>query len=178
MIELPFSSDLWLQAIVGVVLLLLGQRLFWLCVAAAGFLFTFSFIAQLRLDLAPEWSLLLALALAIAGAVLAVFLQRVAVAVAGFFFGAYVALQLIDAYGLALGDLQWMIVIGAAVLTAVLAVGLLAITLIVLSSLVGAALVTVASGLGEPVSGILFLVLTLLGIAFQTRFRGRTRSKR
>ena len=177
MIELPWSSDIWLQVGVGVLLIFLGQRLFWLCVAAVGFLFTFALVSRLSFEMTPEWSLVLAIALGIAGAILAVFLQRAAVAIAGFFFGIYAALWVIDGWGLELDNLEWLLVIGSAVLAAVLAVSLLEITLIVLSSLVGSALLSVASGLDYPASSILFLVVALLGIAFQIRFRRRTRRK-
>jgi histidinol-phosphate aminotransferase len=78
-----------LNLLVGLILLAAGRRLFWLAVAAAGFLF--------GLGLAGAWleaqsgglAFLLALGVGLLGALVALFLQRIAIGVAGFLIGSY-----------------------------------------------------------------------------------------
>src|SRR4051795_10099770 len=78
-------------AIVGVIILLFGRRLFWLCVAAVGF----AAGVELAPHIATQPSTLLALSFALVlgflGALLAIFLQKVAIAIVGFLGGGKLA---------------------------------------------------------------------------------------
>ena len=73
--------------IVGVAILLFGRKLFWLFVAALGFAVGLEIAAYFMRE-PPVWmTLLIALGLGLLGALLAIMLQKLAIAVAGFIAG-------------------------------------------------------------------------------------------
>src|ERR1041385_9171955 len=77
-----------ISVLVGLALLLFGRRLFWLFVAALGFAIGLQLAPYLSQN-PPLWlSLLLSLGLGLLGALLAVVLQKLAIAIAGFLGGA------------------------------------------------------------------------------------------
>ena len=81
--------------ILGVVLLALGRKLFWLFVGGVGFVAGLTLTTQL-LGEQPFWVILLVAALAgLVGSVMAVFLQRLMIAVAGFLAAGYVLVSLL-----------------------------------------------------------------------------------
>src|SRR5713101_2490071 len=87
-----------ISALIGAVILLFGRRLFWLCVAAVGF----AAGAEIAPHLVHEPSTLLALTVALVlgfiGALLALFLQKIAIAVAGFLTGGKLAVAIVAAF--------------------------------------------------------------------------------
>ena len=77
-----------IEALVGVGLLAFGRKLFWLFVAGVGFAAGLALTAAL-FKTSPAWEvLLIAFGAGLAGALLAVFLQRIAMGVGGFIGGA------------------------------------------------------------------------------------------
>jgi len=164
-----------LALVVGVVLLIAGRRLFWLAVGAAGFVL--ALVLALRyLDLEPPWLLLgLALLAGLVGAVLAVLLQRLAVAIAGFLIGGWAGLGLWVNLGGGEGFGAFLAFLVAGVLCALLAGALFEVALVVLSALIGAILVTGAAGVEGPTALLLVLVLTAAGALVQSALGRRRR---
>ncbi len=81
----------------GVVLLILGRKLFWVFVGAGGFIAGLN-LAESVLAGTGSWTgLAVAVIAAIIGTVLAIFLQKVMVAVAGFLIGGYLTLEFLQA---------------------------------------------------------------------------------
>src|SRR2546430_17065674 len=80
-----------LSILIGVVILLFGRKLFWLCVAAIGFAAGVELAPHLVQDPSALLSLTIALLLGIIGALLALFLQKIAIAVLGFLAGGKLA---------------------------------------------------------------------------------------
>jgi len=78
--------------VLGLVLLVFGQKLFWLFVSIVGFLFGMGFAGLVFPDQAQWVPILFALGAGFLGALLAVVAQRVAFAFAGFYGGFYLAL--------------------------------------------------------------------------------------
>src|ERR1700756_2718363 len=75
--------------LIAVVLLLFGRRLFWLFVGGIGFIVGFNFATQ-AFQGEPAWvALAVAAVVGLMAAVLSIFLQRLVVAIAGFFAGGY-----------------------------------------------------------------------------------------
>src|SRR4029450_13045834 len=74
-------------ALIGVVILFFGRKLFWLCVAAVGFAAGVQIAPHLVHEPSPLMALIIALVLGLIGALLALFLQKVAIAVLGFLAG-------------------------------------------------------------------------------------------
>src|SRR5213595_2081728 len=71
-------------ALIGIVILLFGRKLFWLCVAAVGFAAGVEIAPHLVNEPSPLLALTVALVLGLIGALLALFLQKIAIAVLGF----------------------------------------------------------------------------------------------
>jgi hypothetical protein len=162
-----------LNFLIGLAVLLFGRKLFWLFVAVAGFVFGVM-IAPLLLPGQPDWLILLvALGLGLVGAVLAIVVQQVAVALAGFIFGGYGLLSLLAAIGLSVSPWEWLVYIIGGIIGAVLVMYLFDPALIGLSALAGAILITDVIKLtnvvtlNPPFDLALLVILTVVGIAFQ-----------
>jgi hypothetical protein len=82
------------RILAGALLLVLGRKLFWLFVAVVGFA-TGLMLATRFFQTQPEWlQLLIGIGFGLVGALLAYFFQEIAIAVAGFLAGGYIALSL------------------------------------------------------------------------------------
>ena len=159
------------KILVGIFLLIFGRKLFWLFVAGIGFFAATGFSSQLFRS-QPEWFILIfALATGIIGALLAVFLQRITIGLAGFLAGGYLTL------GVELARLAWLPLIIGGIVGAMLVVLLFDWALIVLSSLVGASLISQAIPL-EPLLGVLLFIGSLfVGIVIQAGMIRAEKSK-
>jgi hypothetical protein len=163
----------------GVTLLVLGRRLFWLFVGIVGF-FT---VYQLSLDALHLHPLGLRLFLAsmagLFGVLLAIFVQRVAVGIAGFLVGTWLAAGFLGldvthaAHALSARPGVAILVLVAGILAAVLALRLFDLALIALSSLAGAGLIVDAAHLAQPSRPLLLVLLAMAGIAIQAGWTGR-----
>lgn len=162
----------------GLALLLAGRRIFWLAVGVVGFLFAYD-LAHRYLGVGGHGlDLLVGLLAGIAGIVLAIFLQKVAVGLAGFLIGGYVALDLLGGDPPVLSTTEVVVFFLAGLVCAVLALWLFETALILLSSLAGAALVAQAARL-DPSSSILALfLLVVVGVAVQTGIGPKRRRRR
>ncbi len=165
------QPEFWIQIAAGALLLLYGRKLFWLCLGIVGFLLTFTVISRLDLEIDNLLMLVVCLLLGVIGAVLAIMLQKIAVAVAGFAIGAYSTLFFLDSYGVGAGGYDWVLALVGGIIACVLAAVLFEIALIVLSSLLGAGLIASATGLSPTASVILLLCLALFGSAIQLNRR-------
>ena len=113
----------WVTLLVGLAVLLLGRRLFWLFVGAAGFAVGLH-VAPTVLN-GPEWLMVVvALVLGILGAVLAIFFQWLAIGLAGFAAGVHGGLAAAAALGFS-GQWLWAAVFVAGIVVAALALWLL-----------------------------------------------------
>jgi hypothetical protein len=155
-----------LALLAGIVLLVAGRRLFWLFVGLVGFFAVYRWFAPYRLGPASGRFLLAVLA-GVVGILLAIFLQRVAIALAGFFAGGSFAVHLL---GLHLGQARGgalLVFLIAGVLAAILAVALFDLALVVLSSLAGADLIVEALHPRPVTAKLVLVVLVVVGIAIQ-----------
>lgn len=165
-----------LALLAGLVLLVAGRRLFWLFVGLVGFITVYRWFEPYP-GATPSGRWLLAILAGIVGIVLAIFLQRVAIAVAGFFAGGWFAVQLL---GLHMahprgGDLLVFVIAG--VIAAVLAMALFDLALIILSSLAGSDLIVGALHPRPGVAKLLLLGLAVVGIAVQMGITARRRRR-
>ena len=167
----------WWPAVVGVLLLFLGRRLFWLFVGAIGFLAGMWLATTLTHRQPDVTALLIGLAAGLVGVFLAFVLQRLAIVVAGFLAGAWLGVELMRALGSPSPTTPWLPVLIGGVIGAIFSAALFDAVLIVLSSLVGAALVAKLFDGSLLTQGIVFIVLTLLGIAVQTGAKRRRASR-
>ena len=74
------SSATIVGVVIGVVILFFGRKLFWLCVAAGGFAVGMEIAPLLVNDASSLLALVIALVFGVLGALLALFIQKVAIA--------------------------------------------------------------------------------------------------
>ena len=86
------------SALLGAIILFFGRRLFWLCVAAVGFAAGLEVAPHLLHKPSTLFALILALLLGLVGALLAVFLQKIAIGVIGVLTGGKLATAITAAF--------------------------------------------------------------------------------
>jgi len=161
----------------GLAALFLGRRLYWLFVAIVGFGVGMALAPPLLGTQSELILLIAAFAGGFVGAMLALVLQDVAVAIAGFAVGSYFAFWILEVLGIylssAVHDMKWwLIFIMGGAIGAVLVLAIFDYALIFLSSTAGATLIV--ESLKQPLSLSpsvvlsLFLVLLLVGVVVQT----------
>jgi hypothetical protein len=156
-----------LQLLIGGLLLVLGRKLFWLFVAALGFVVALRLTSNLFVH-QPGWIALAGALLAgVIGALLAIFLQRLAIAVAGFLAGAYLTMAVLPVFLPHLEHSGWLVAVIGGILGAVLLSAVFDWALIVLSSLSGASLIAQSLHLRSAGATLVFLVAAVLGIIIQ-----------
>ncbi|MBI3915244.1 MAG: DUF4203 domain-containing protein [Chloroflexi bacterium] len=156
-----------LRLLVGVSLLTLGRKLYWVFVAAIGFETGIQFTARFMHD-APEIAILsVAIVAGILGAVVAIFLRNVAIGVTGFLAGGFFLEYL--AHSLLPGSeiLGWVAFVVGGLIGAGLMYALFDWALIVLSSAGGASMIVQALGLAPGISFGIVLVLFIVGVIVQ-----------
>jgi Domain of unknown function (DUF4203) len=164
-----------LSILIGAIVLLFGRRLFWLCIAAVGF----AAGAEVAPHLVHEPSMVLQLSVALVfgfiGALLALFLQKIAVAIAGFLAGGKLALALVAAFFVNGANYPGVTFVIGGIIGAILLLALFDWALIVMSSVVGAYLIGHTIVLPQTGATVLFVGLVAVGIVVQaTALRRRT----
>ena len=156
-------------ALIGAVILFFGRRLFWLCVAAIGFAAGVELAPHLVHEPSALLSLTIAILLGIIGALLAVFLQKIAIGVLGFLAGGKLAGAIAAAFFVHYAQHSTIIFVIGGIIGAVLLLVLFDWALIVVSSLIGAHLIVYQSAIVLPQSGsiIVFIGLAVLGVLVQ-----------
>ena len=166
----------FINAILGGALLVAGRRLFWLFVGAAGFVTGFQLTT--RFFQGPEGvAILVGLVVGLIFALLAIFLQTIAIGIAGFLAGGYVLLALAAMLGFDTARFIWIIYIVGGMIGVILVSFLFDWAIITLSSLAGSSLIVEAFQLQR--SGLVFLILFLAGVIIQgTAYRYEIRRSR
>ena len=155
--------------IVGLALIVLGKKLFWLFVGAIGFIGASDMAARYFSGL-PDWQILIiAVAAGLLGALLAVFFQKAAILLVGFYAGGYLVVSLFTTLNIAPPALPWAPFVIGGLLGAVLLYLLFDWTLIVLSSLAGAAFISQNIQIGDVPAVIILAALFLAGVIIQGR---------
>jgi uncharacterized protein DUF4203 len=163
-------------ALIGVVILLFGRKLFWLCVAAVGFAAGVEIAPHLVHEPSPLLALTVALVLGLIGALLALFLQKIAIAVLGFLAGGKLAGAIAAAFFVHYAQNSTFIFLVGGVVGAILLLMLFDWALIVVSSLIGAHLIQSTIVLPPSGATIVFIGLTILGIVVQAASLRRSRA--
>lgn len=167
-----------LLAAAGLLLLLAGRRLYWLFVGILGAVAGL-WVADAVLGLqSGTASLVAALAAGLSGAILAVLVQKVIVAVLGGLAGLWGVAVLLDSVPLPSDlphpDLVRLVLLAVgAVVGALLAARLFEAALMILSSLAGAALLTTALDLRAAAALAALTGFTAFGLLIQGRILGR-----
>jgi len=152
-----------INLVLGSALLVAGRKLFWLFIGVIGFITGVQLAA--RFSNGPEWTaIIIGVIVGIIFAVLAVFIEALAIGVAGFLAGGFILTTFTNMLGLNAGLLFWVIYAIGGVIGILLVMFLFDWALITLSSLAGASLIVQALG-GS--GGLLFFLLFIVGIVIQ-----------
>ncbi|MEM8932186.1 MAG: hypothetical protein AAGE94_13480 [Acidobacteriota bacterium] len=155
--------------LLGLLLLTLGRRLFWLVLLGTGFLAGLLAADHLVQGVAPDVRLVAALAAGVAGAVLAFVAQKVAVLLAGFLAGAATFFSLLPWLWPDVGTWIWPASIVGGLLGLGFANALFDLALLLLTCSVGALLVARALPLDTTTGAIVAGVLFVVGLLIQGR---------
>src|ERR1041385_2877331 len=150
-------------ALIGIVILLFGRKLFWLCVAAVGFAAGVEIAPHLVHEPSPLLALTVAIVLGIIGALLALFLQKIAIAVLGFLAGGKLAAAVAAAFFVHYAQYSTIIFVAGGIIGAILLLAVFDLALIVVSSFVGAYLIQSAIVLPPTGSTLVFVGLAVIG---------------
>jgi len=157
------------QIAAGLLLVFFGRKLFWIFVGIVGFLVGIRFGSELARGQPEIMLLLIAVGIGLVGAILAVVLERVAIALAGALSGGLLALRVAEILGVATAPTSWVTFLIGAVLAAVLVSLLFDWALIVLSALMGATLLAEAVPLNQSMELLAVALLAMAGILVQAR---------
>jgi hypothetical protein len=155
-----------LEIALGAGLLLAGRKIFWLLVGAIGFIIGVQI--AIRFFHGQEGiSIIVGLALGIVLALTAIFLETIAIGIAGFLGGGYVLLSLAGMLGLDKGAFTWIIFLLGGIVGSVLVAFLFNWAVITISSLAGASMIIGAFAVRPAAAGLIFFILVVIGVAVQ-----------
>jgi hypothetical protein len=161
------------RILVGLFLLVLGRRLYWLFVAAIGFLYGLELAPRLLPQQSETVVVIIALGLALVGALVAVVGTKLVLGATGFVAGGGIAMLLLQNLRIDSGMVATGVYLIAGLIGAVLFLLLFDTALIVLSSLAGSSLIVLSAERLLEVSPIvgtaLVIVLAAVGILIQAR---------
>jgi hypothetical protein len=156
----------FLDVILGGALLLVGRKLFWLFVGAIGFAIGIQ-VATRFFHGSELMTIIAGLVIGVIFAVLAIFVESIAIAIAGFLGGGYILLNIITLLGLDKGVWIWIaFIIGGIIGLAIIAF-LFDWALITISSLAGASMVISGFNIASVTASVVFLVLFFAGVIIQ-----------
>jgi hypothetical protein len=156
-----------LGVLIGVVILFFGRKVFWLCVAAVGFAVGVEIAPLLVNEPSSLLALVIALAFGALGALLALFLQKVAIAVLGFLAGGKLATAIAAAFFVHYAQYSTIIFVIGGIIGAILLLAVFGWALIVVSAFIGAYLIKSAIVLPPTGSTLVFIGLAIVGIFVQ-----------
>lgn len=157
------------QLVVGVLLLVFGRKVFWLFVGGIGFLAGMVLAHRFLGDGSSSTLLVIGLVGGLLGAALAVFIQKIAVAVAGFLGGGLLGYLGAHMVGIQSDAFPWIPVLVCGVLGILFATFLFKWALTVLSSAAGAYMIVKGLTIPESLEPVLIVVLAIVGILIQVR---------
>ena len=174
MIDTGINSSTVINIIIGIVTLTFGRKLFWLFVGCLGFAVGFYYAPYVWQVQSNLFLLALATITGIIGAVLALFFQKIAIGLAGFAGGGYIALNLINLLGVRLAQMVWLPYLIGGVIGALLLFFIFDWALIFVSSLTGATMITQAVRLSPGLELAVYMALVIAGVVIQTALYRKT----
>jgi hypothetical protein len=156
----------FLNVVLGGALLVVGRKLFWLLVGAIGFVIGIQ-VSNRFFNGSELMTIAAGLVLGIIFALVAIFLETIAIGIAGFLGGGYVLLTIAALFGLDKGAMTWTAFILGGVIGVTLIAFLFDWALISISSLAGASMIVGGLHFGPSTGSVVFLVLLIAGVLIQ-----------
>ena len=155
------------NVVLGLVLLTLGRKIFWLFVGCVGFVAGFTYAQELFAVQSELVILAIGIIAGIIAAMIAIFLQGVAIALAGFMGGGYITIHIMGMLRLEMVEFIWLPYLIGGIIGAIVLFLIFDWALILLSSLIGAGFIVEVAGFDLWLENLLFLVLVIFGVIFQ-----------
>src|SRR5512135_1667949 len=99
------------RLVLGIAMLTMGRRLYWLFLGGIGFVFGYDIANQIIHGQPQTVIFVIALCTGAAGAILAVMFQKFAVLLGGFLAGGYLFVELMKELGAGYGNSHWLLFI-------------------------------------------------------------------
>lgn len=163
----------WVYLALGVAILILGRKFFWLFTGGIGFYIGYTLAPKILPNQSENVILIVAVVLGLLGVFLAMLVKSAAIGIAGFAAGAYVVYSLIPMVNFDLGNYYWLVVIVGGVLGAILAGTMFDWALIILTAACGAMLISTTLNLSFPLSAVVLVVLFLIGLIVQGNMKSK-----
>ncbi len=172
-------SIIILNLLVGAVLLTAGRQFFWLFIGCIGFAAGLQYAPGLWDITSPLLLILLSIVTGIVGALIAVVFQKIAIGLAGFAGGGFMAVNLLRYLNLESDTLVWLSYIVGGIIGAILLFMVFEWALIIVSAFAGAMVVIQTVDLNPRMIPWLLIALFVFGIVIQTLLflRARAASK-
>lgn len=153
----------------GILLLIAGRKLFWFFVGVLGFAVGFTLMSNMTQTDSQVMVYGVSIAAGIAAALLAVFIQKIAVIVVGFAAGGFVLLNFLGEIGWHGHPLPWVLFVVGGIIGAILLTKAFEWALIILSSVTGAIIILWPLHPGAPLNAVLVIMLAIIGLITQGR---------
>jgi hypothetical protein len=157
-----------LNILVGAVLLTAGRQFFWLFVGCLGFAAGLQYAPGLWDITSPLLLILLSSVTGIVGALLAVVFQKIAIGLAGFSGGGFMAVNLLRFLNLESDSLFWLSYVVGGILGALLLFMVFEWALIIVSSFAGSMVIIQTVDLSPQMTPWVFISLFVFGLVLQT----------
>ena len=157
-----------LNLLVGVVLLIAGRQFFWLFVGCIGFAAGLQYVPGLWDITSPLLLILLSIVTGIVGALIAVVFQKIAISLAGFAGGGFMAVNLLRFLNLESDTLVWLSYIVGGIIGAILLFMVFEWALIIVSAFAGAMVIIQTVNLNPRITPWALISLFVFGIIIQT----------
>lgn len=162
------DAAFWAYIVLGILMLIAGRRFFWFFVGATGFVAGFTCGKEIFGLESLQTLFIAASILGIIGIVFALFMQGIAIGIAGFLAGSYVTFSLLPSFGEFSPELTWFIVLIGGVVGVVFSILVVNWMLIFLSSVTGAAIIVHYISPESWVKPAIWMMLSVAGIIIQT----------
>jgi hypothetical protein len=154
--------------IIGIIILTSGRKLFWLFVGCIGFAVGFHYTPYLWNIQSHLFLIVIAILMGIIGAILAVFFQKIAIGLAGFAAGGYIAVNLLSLVGMQIGQIIWLPYLIGGIIGALLLFLIFDWALIIVSCFAGASMIIQPVDINPAAKFGLYFALIVIGGIIQT----------
>jgi hypothetical protein len=166
------------NAVVGLILLVTGRKIFWLFLGGLGFMIGSLYTQQFLGPQSEYIVMAVGILLGVICALCALFLHQIAVGLGGFIAGGYITLYMLNIRGFEHTQYFWLICLAGGILGTALLAFLFDWAVIFLSSIVGASLIIESIPIPPQYKMWVFLGAICLGGAVQARLMDSDPGKR
>ncbi|MGD8621315.1 MAG: hypothetical protein PVH60_05130 [Anaerolineales bacterium] len=156
-----------LRLFLGAMLMIQGRKIYWLFVGGLGFFVTLTLFDPTYSGMSEQAVRIIGIIVALIGALMAIFLQRLAIFVGGFLGGGFLLILVIELFGVRLGGLNTYLFLVGGIVGALIVNSAFDGALIFFSSTIGAAMIVQTLDLIPLWRFVTVPTLTVVGMGLQ-----------